>query len=156
MKFQPLKHLPSVFIGFVFVQSLFFKFSGSYETDYIFGTLGDWSGLAWFSAYGAYMVGLGELVATILLFSRWHGLGALFSVGVMSGAIIFHLFTPLGVVMPEFNAMGDIVGYDGGLLFAMACLVWLSAVFLTIRDLKSETGILNTLFNAFFNKGNTL
>ena len=73
-----------------------------------------------------------------------------------SGAIIFHLFTPLGVIMPEFNEAGDIVAYDGGLLFGMACLVWLSAAFLTIRDLKSETGVLNKLFNAVFNKGNAL
>ena len=156
MTFQPTKHIPSAFIAFVFVQSLFFKFTGSYETDYIFGTLGDWSGLAWFGAYGAYMVGTGELIATILLFSRWHGLGALFAMGVMSGAIVFHLFTPLGVVMPEFDATGAIVGSDGGLLFGMACLVWSCAAFLTIRDLKSEAGTLNKLYGAIFKKENTL
>jgi hypothetical protein len=156
MTFQPIKHVPAAFIAFVFVQSLFFKFTGSYETGYIFGTLGDWSGLAWFGAYGAYMVGVSELIATVLLFSRWHGLGALFSVGVMTGAIFFHLFTPLGIVMPEFDSAGEIVGYDGGLLFVMACLVWLSAAFLTIRDLKNEAGTLNTLYGIIVKKEKAL
>ncbi|MEP3350401.1 MAG: hypothetical protein ABJN96_10680 [Marinomonas sp.] len=150
MSFQPSKYLPAVFIGFVFVQSLFFKFTGSYETEYIFGTLGDWSGLELFAQYGAYVIGSAELIATILLFSRWHGLGALMAVGIMSGAIIFHLFTPLGIVMPEFNEAGDIVGYDNGLLFGMACLVWLSAAFLSLRDLKSESGVLSVLYTTFF------
>lgn len=156
MTFQPTKHIPAVFIAFVFVQSLFFKFTGSYETNYIFGTLGEWSGLTLFADYGAYVIGTAELIATILLFSRFHGLGALMAVGVMSGAIIFHLFTPLGVIMPEFNEVGDIVGYDGGLLFGMACLVWLAAVFLSLRDLKNEAGILNKLYGAMFKKENGL
>jgi len=30
----------------------------------------------------------------------------------MSGAIIFHLFTLLGIVHAEFNEVGDIVGND--------------------------------------------
>ena len=43
MSFQLSKHLPALFIAFVFIQSLFFKFTGSYETDHIFGTLAEWS-----------------------------------------------------------------------------------------------------------------
>lgn len=145
MKFQALKHLPAAFIAFVFVQSLFFKFTGSYETEYIFGTLGEWSGLDFFGAYGAYIIGIAELIATILLFSRLHGLGALMSVGIMSGAIFFHLFTPLGVQMPEFNANGEIVGYDGGLLFTMACFTWLCGAFLTIKEFKTDNSLLRRL-----------
>lgn len=148
MNKQIVKYVPTVFIAFVFVQSLFFKFTGSYETDYIFGVLGTWSGLEFFGDYGGYIIGVAELIASILLFSRWHGLGALMAVGIMSGAIIFHLFTPLGVVMPEFNEAGEVVGNDGGLLFAMACLVWLSAAFLSLRDLKNPQGILNNIVNS--------
>lgn len=153
MRFQLTKQLPAVFIAFVFVQSLFFKFTGSPETDFIFGTLGEWSDFAWFADYGAYMVGGGELIAAVLLFSRWHGLGALMSVGVMTGAIFFHLFTPLGVVMPAFGETDEIIGDDAGLLFGMACLVWLSASFLVIRDLKSETGVLQKWSKCLFGKG---
>lgn len=138
MKFSPLKHIPSAFIAFVFVQSLFFKFSGSYETEHIFGTLGEWSGIEWFGVYGGYMIGFAELIASILLFTRLHGVGAAMSAGIMTGAIFFHLFTPLGVVMPEFNAMGEVVGSDGGLLFGMACIVWSCGVFLFIRDVKTQ------------------
>lgn len=147
MKKINLKWALSGFIAFVFVQSLFFKFTGSYETDHIFGVLGEWSGLDWFGSYGGYMVGGAELIASILLFTSLHGLAALMSVGIMSGAIFFHLFTPLGIQMPEFNAAGEIIGYDGGLLFGMACLVWLSGVVLSYRDLKNEDGILYALTN---------
>lgn len=87
-----------------------------------------------------------ELIAAILLFTRFHGLGAILSVGIMTGAIYFHLFTPLGVVMPEFDAQGQIVGNDGGLLFGMACIVWLCGVYLTVRDFK-QGGILYQIFN---------
>lgn len=142
MTFSPAKHLPAAFIAFVFVQSLFFKFTGSYETDHIFGTLATWSGLSWFGTYGGYIIGIAELIAAILLFTRWHGLGAIMSVGIMSGAIFFHLFTPLGIPMPEFNAAGEIVGDDGGLLFGMACLVWLCGAFLSIKDFKNQDGFL--------------
>ena len=142
MTFSPAKHLPAAFIAFVFVQSLFFKFTGSYETDHIFGTLATWSGLGWFGIYGGYIIGIAELIAAILLFTRWHGLGAIMSVGIMSGAIFFHLFTPLGIPMPEFNAAGEIVGDDGGLLFGMACLVWLCGAFLSVKDFKNQDGFL--------------
>ena len=142
MTFSPAKHLPAAFIAFVFVQSLFFKFTGSYETDHIFGTLATWSGLSWFGIYGGYIIGIAELIAAILLFTRWHGLGAIMSVGIMSGAIFFHLFTPLGIPMPEFNAAGEIVGDDGGLLFGMACIVWLCGAFLSVKDFKNQDGFL--------------
>lgn len=138
MTFSAQKHIPAAFIAFVFIQSLFFKFSGSYETDHIFGTLALWSGLDWFGTYGGYLIGGAELVAAILLFTRLHGVGAAMSVGIMSGAIFFHLFTPLGIVMPEFNSAGEIIGSDGGLLFGMACLVWACGVFLLLRDVKTK------------------
>ncbi|MFQ6372390.1 hypothetical protein [Shewanella sp. YIC-542] len=145
MKFTPLKHIPSAFIAFVFIQSLFFKFSGSYETEYIFSTLGTWSGLEWFSTYGSYLIGLAELTASILLFSRLHGLGAVLSVGIMTGAITFHLFTPLGILMPEFNMAGEVIGNDGGLLFGMACIVWSCGLFLSIRDIRTPGTFTNNL-----------
>ncbi|PML76632.1 hypothetical protein [Enterovibrio norvegicus] len=127
-----------IFIAFVFVQSLFFKFTGSPETTFIFGTLGEWSGLAWFGQYGAYMVGIAELIASILLFTRLHALGALMAVGTMTGAIFFHLFTPIGVAQPAFNEVGEVVGNDGGILFVMACLVWLSAAFLLYQSRNGD------------------
>ncbi|MGO3343728.1 MAG: hypothetical protein ACTIM4_00210 [Marinomonas sp.] len=130
-----IRYIPIVFIAFVFLQSLVFKFLGAYETQYIFGILSTWSGLHWFRDYGPFLVGGSELVASILLFTRFQFFGALFSAGIMTGAIFFHLFTPLGVPMPEFNGAGEIIGNDGGALFAMACLVWLAACFVVIRQI---------------------
>lgn len=135
----------SLFIAFIFVQSLFFKFTNSYETQYIFGTLAGWSGFEWFGSYGAYLIGTAELIAAVLLFTRFHSIGAVMAMGIMSGAIIFHLFTPLGVVMPEFNAAGQMTGTDDGLLFCMACLIWISAGVLIIRDSRQPQGFLYQL-----------
>ena len=134
-------------IAFVFVQSLFFKFSDSPETRYIFGVLSEWSGQVWFGHYGAYAVGLVELLASVLLFSRWWAWGALLAFEVMCGAILFHLFTPLGIAMPNFDESGQMTGSnDGGLLFIMACLTWLSALFLVTKDWLNEKSQLRSLF----------
>ena len=100
----------SIWIAFVFIQSLFFKFSGSYETQHIFGTLADWSGLQWFGHIGGYTIGTLELIASILLFTRFWGWGAMLAFGIITSAVLFHLFTPLGIVMPEFDANGNIIG----------------------------------------------
>jgi len=130
------RYLPWIlvaYIVFVFVQSLFFKFSGSEETVIIFTTVGAWmasigipDGLAAnFSAYGGYVVGSVELIASILLLiPRTRIYGAVVAFGVISGAIFFHLFTPLGVIR-IVDAAGNT---DGGVLFYMACGVWLSCL----------------------------
>lgn len=120
----------AVFIAVVFVQSLFFKFSNSFETQHIFGTIGDWMArigplefaASGFTAYGGYTVGTVELFAALLLLIRRSQiLGAAIAFAVISGAIFFHLFTPLGVSV-IINEAGE---RDGGQLFAMAVLVWL-------------------------------
>lgn len=110
----------SLYISFVFVQSLFFKWTGSEESIFIFATLREWSGIGLFEPFGRWFIGFSELVASILLLfvprGRMWGAGMAFV--IISGAIFFHLFTPLGV---------EIKG-DGGLLFTLACGVWLSSV----------------------------
>lgn len=109
----------SLYISFVFVQSLFFKWTGSEESIFIFATLREWSGIGLFEPFGRWFIGFSELVASILLLfvprGRMWGAGMAFV--IISGAIFFHLFTPLGV---------EIKG-DGGLLFTLACGVWLSS-----------------------------
>lgn len=117
------------FVIFVFVQSLFFKFAGSEETEIIFGTIAQWMqgiGLGFiaptFESLGGYIIGGVELIASLLLvIPATRRLGALLGLGVISGAIFFHLFTPLGV-----NRVVDVATQetDGGALFFMACGVW--------------------------------
>jgi uncharacterized membrane protein YphA (DoxX/SURF4 family) len=107
----------SVYIVAVFLQSLFFKFSGAPESIYIFSTLRDWSGISLFEPVGRWIIGLSELTASILLFTpRMRIFGAALAIGIMTGAIFFHLLSPIGVV---------ILG-DGGELFTLACGVWIS------------------------------
>jgi hypothetical protein len=138
--------LLTLFIAFVFLQSLFFKFTNSPETQYIFGTLDTWAGslgapglFAPDGIFSQYVVGTGELIASGLLlaglsqrFRILRPIGAAMALGVISGAIFFHLFTPLGVSV--LNTDGS---RDGGLLFAMACGVWIAAATLLVtnRDL---------------------
>ena len=131
----------SGYIAVVFIQSLFFKFTNSPETQYIFGTLNAWSSGLGFPGlfapsgfFSQYVVGSAELVASTLLLLGLvlrrplvHGVGALMAVGVISGALFFHLFTPLGVQVR--NTDGTL---DGGQLFALACGVWLAGVILLL------------------------
>ena len=132
-----LIYLPIAFICFVFIQSLFFKFAGSEETVIIFRTIGQWMasiGLPnaiaqGFAQFGGWFVGIAELVACVLLIiPRTRLWGALLALGIMSGAIFFHLFTPLGVDR-VIDAEGNT---DGGVLFIMACGVWLCALIIAV------------------------
>ena len=132
---EGIKWILCLYIACVFIQSLFFKFSDSHETVHIFGTLGEWSGFGWFADYGAYGVGTVELIASIILLLPVLRLyGAIVASGVMVGAVFFHLFTPLGIYMPEFDDMGKVIGNDGGLLFYNACGVLVAALIVSAME----------------------
>mgnify|MGYP001807033733 FL=1 len=75
------------------------------------------------------MIGSAEVVASGLLLiglipglRRLQTLGALVALAVMSGAVSFHLFTPLGVDPNN----------DGGGLFAAALTIWITTLALVI------------------------
>ncbi len=133
--------LLTLYVAFVFIQSLFFKFTGSPETVYIFqGKLDPWAASLGFGGvfapggiFSARVVGSFELVASVLLLAgAWmtsqravQVLGAALGLAVISGAIFFHLFTPLGVAV--INTDGS---SDGGELFTLACGVWVACAWL--------------------------
>jgi len=130
----------SLWIAFVFIQSLYFKFRASPETEYIFTTIGEWMEGNFlqfiaqpFADYGGYVIGVFELLASIMLIipTVSRPLGGLLATILMTGAIFFHIFTPLGINVQ----LGDGTG-DGGLLFYMACSVWVAGliVFYLHRD----------------------
>ena len=112
------------YVVFVFIQSLLFKFTGSEETVIIFSTIAQWMsgvGLGFiaptFKSLGGYTIGGIELVASILLIMpATRRIGAAIGGTIISGAIFFHLGTPLGVDR-VINDAGDT---DGGVLFFMA------------------------------------
>lgn len=143
-----------LFIAFVFVQSLFFKYANAPETQHIFGTLEQWSASSFgieglFSPRGIfsqYVIGTAELVASTLLLAGTflrrpllQGFGALLAAAIMIGAISFHLFTPLGVVIVN-EQLG--VESDGGTLFMMANLVLASALTLVFLRRHELLGLL--------------
>ncbi len=143
----------------VFITSLFYKFTGHPDTVYIFTVIGNWlQGFlgetlgAAFAAYGAYLIGSWELLTSLVLLSPalfWiigritgteglpqrstlHCIGGLMASAVMSGAVFFHLVSPLGVeVFHEGKG-------DGGSLFYAAVSILVSGIILFILNRKSR------------------
>ena len=99
----------AIAVAVVFLQTLFFKFSGAEESIYIFEKVAG-PGMEPFARIGS---GIGELIAAILILLPATRLyGAILSVLVIAGAILSHL-TILGIVVQD----------DGGTLFILACTV---------------------------------
>lgn len=103
----------------IMLQTLFFKFTGAEESIYIFTEVG-------MEPWGRYMTGVVELIASIFLLTNRFELGALLGLGTISGAIFFHL-TKLGI---------EVQG-DGGYLFVLALVVFISCFALLLINLKS-------------------
>src|SRR5919199_1765111 len=99
----------------ILLQTLFFKFTAAPESVYIFSTIG-------IEPWGRIGTGILELIAGILiLIPATTAFGALIAIGLMSGAIFFHL-TKLGIS----------VKHDGGQLFIYALIVLLTSTALVI------------------------
>jgi hypothetical protein len=119
-------HGIALFMSAVFLDSLRFKFTDHPNTQVIFGKLDGWAAsiglpglFAHTGLFSQYVIGSIELLAAGLLLigalPRLRHLqagGALAGLLVMSGAVSFHLFTPLGT---DPN-------HDGGGLFVAACI----------------------------------
>ncbi|HID44461.1 MAG TPA: hypothetical protein EYP34_01730 [Chromatiaceae bacterium] len=150
-----LSWLLTAWICKVFLSSLFYKFTGHPDTQHIFSTIGNWlrgflgdSMGSLFSQYGGYLVGSFELLTSIVLLppilfwvlktfspgirlprrSTLHCIGGLMATAVMSGAVFFHLVSPLGVeVLHEGKG-------DGGSLFYAAVSILVSGIILFILN----------------------
>ena len=142
-----LPHALALFCSVIFLDSLRYKFTDHPNTQEIFGRLNEWAGslgapglFGHSGLFSQYVIGSAELVASAALllgilprFRRLQGFGALLGLAVMTGAISFHLFTPLGIDPNN----------DGGGLFMAACGVWLSCavlVFLRRQELAFGLG----------------
>lgn len=91
----------------IFLQTLFFKFTASPESVYIFSKLG-------MEPFGRIASGILEFIAAILLLiPRTSIFGAIFSFGIILGAIFSHL-TILGIIVQD----------DNGLLFFLALVIF--------------------------------
>lgn len=144
-KFLPIAL--ALFCSLIFLDSLRYKFTNHPNTQEIFGRLNEWTAslgadglFSQTGMFSQYVIGSAELLASIALllgilsrFHRLQGFGALLGLAVMTGAISFHLFTPLGIDPNN----------DGGGLFMAACAVWLScAALVFIRRQYLKEGLL--------------
>lgn len=101
----------------IMLQTLFFKFTASPESVYIFTTVG-------MEPWGRIGVGVMELIAAILIVvpaTAW--LGAGLALGLMVGALGMHL-TLLGIAVQG----------DHGYLFGLALAVTLCSLYVLIHD----------------------
>ena len=138
-------HVIAVFASLVFLDSLRFKFTNAPETQAIFGKLNAWAtsfgadGLfAQTGLFSQYVIGSAELIASLMLVAGIHpalrrlqAVGALVALAVMSGAVSFHLFTPLGVDPNN----------DGGGLFMAAVVIWITSIVLIVIRRKELAAI---------------
>lgn len=119
MKTNIFSWLLRITAAVIFLQTLFFKFTASEESVYIFSTLG-------MEPFGRIGSGVAELVAAILLLvPRTTVYGALLGLGIMAGAIASHLFV-----------LGIEVKADGGLLFALAVVSFVCCAILAYLNKK--------------------
>ena len=109
----------------ILLQTLFFKFTASPESVYIFTTIG-------MEPWGRIGVGVLELIAGgLLLISATAWLGAGLALGLMVGALGMHL-TVLGI---------EVQG-DGGQLFVYAWIVVLCSGFVLLVNKEKIRGLI--------------
>src|SRR5689334_5210319 len=88
----------SIWIAYVFVWYLQYKFTGADGSVWLFTVLTDWIGVHGHEKAMRIGTGVAELIASILLFiPATQVVGAALSLGIMSGAIFFHVVSPLGI-----------------------------------------------------------
>lgn len=110
-----------VIAAVIMLQTLFYKFSAADESVALFTKLAGEN-----EAYIRIGTGILELIASIFLFvpkTIW--LGALMTVGLMSGAILGH-FTKIGVSHNN----------DGGLLFGSAIFIFIIGILILNKEKK--------------------
>jgi putative oxidoreductase len=108
-----LSWLLRIIVAVIFIQTLYFKFTGHPDSVYIFSKLG-------VEPYGRIGLGISELiVAILLLIPSTKVTGIILSFGIICGAIMSH-----------FLVIGTEIAGDSGRLFALAIVVLLACIFL--------------------------
>lgn len=120
-KYRTVEMLLRIVTAIILIQTLHFKFSGYPDAVHVFTVIG-------MEPWGRFGIGAIELIAGILFFlpNLWK-IAAVITSGLMIGAIGFHLFSSLGVVV-EYDGNSD-----GGQLFAMAVTALLFSCILMYR-----------------------
>jgi hypothetical protein len=115
-----------------------YKLTGNPGSVWLFTVLSDWLFIDGYEKPFRLFVASLEIGASVLVVvPRTRMSGAALALGVMSGAIFFHLVSPLGVD-PY---------HDGGALFKEACAVWLCAAFILLSYQAEAKATISGLFN---------
>ncbi|MHA4811802.1 DoxX family protein [Flavitalea flava] len=115
-----------VLAALIMLQTLFYKFTADPQSVHLFTVLG-------MEPWGRIGTGILELIASILiLYPRTTGYGAFLGLGLMAGAIFFHL-TKLGI---KFD--GDYVLFLYAVIAFISCAVLL---FYYRRELLKVAGL---------------
>ncbi len=116
---QALPWALAIWIAYIFIWYLQYKFLGHEGSIWLFTVLTDWLGVPGYEKVMRIGVGSTELAAGLLcLYRPTQSIGGALGAGIMTGAIFFHLVSPLGIDPYE----------DGGVLFAEAVTVWLAGL----------------------------
>lgn len=127
----------AIFMSVIFIDSLRYKFTNHPKTQEIFNRLNDWAAslgadglFAQTGLFSQYVIGGAEIVASALLllglmrqFHHLQALGAFLGVAIMTGAVNFHLFTPLGTD-PNNDGGGLFIAACANLVFGLALVFW--------------------------------
>ena len=127
-----------IIAAIIMLQTLYFKFTAHPEAVHIFSTIG-------MEPYGRIGVGIGELIASaMLLIPATVWMGAVLGIGLMMGALFFHLTTPLGIQVMFTDANGQMIN-DHGQLFLMALIVLVSCTVILWKQKELMFSFINNL-----------
>lgn len=130
MKSINLQLILKIALAIILLQTLFFKFTASPESIYIFSKLN-------VEPYGRIGSGIIELFASFLLFfKRTKFYASLTVLGTMLGAIVSHL-----------AVLGIEIMNDGGTLFFLACVCFFISGYLVFRYKNDFINDINQLKN---------
>jgi hypothetical protein len=111
--------IAAIIAAIILLQTLYFKFTAQPESVYIFTQLG-------LEPHGRIGSGIFELITGILLLlPKTRIYGSVLGLGVISGALLSHIFV-----------LGFEVRNDGGELFYLALTVFSSCLFILISERK--------------------
>jgi hypothetical protein len=125
-----LVKIAAVIAAIIMLQTLYFKFTAQPESVYIFSKLG-------IEPFGRIGSGVFELIASILiLLPKTRIFGSILGLGIISGAILSHLFI-----------LGIEVQNDGGTLFMLALAVFVCCLYILIAEKEKVMALANQFLN---------
>jgi uncharacterized membrane protein YphA (DoxX/SURF4 family) len=100
-------------VAIIYIQTLYFKFTAHPDSVYIFTKMG-------VEPFGRISLGVIELIISIcILIPKTKYAAIVMSIVIVLGALMSHIFI-----------LGIIVNGDNGLLFSLACLIFLLSIIL--------------------------